>query len=133
MFDENMGKPVVAALAKLLAYAKPPPIVEHVIDFEGHNGVDDRVWIPKLAALDCVVFSSDTGRHKREARLPMICQGNGITLFLFSPTLHNSSQFEKARAVVSLWPSIMEAANGPRGKRYSIQRGPGLHSVIIEK
>ena len=132
MFDENMGRPLVRALSKLLAFHDPPPVVMHLIDFEHHQGADDRVWIPKLVDDGWVVVSSDRGRKKRYAQLPTICQKLRVTHFLFSGALHNSKQFEKARAVITLWPRIVEAATDARGKRYLMQKGR-LHPVLKEK
>jgi len=132
LFDENIGKPIARAIGQLLAFYRPAPKVMHLIDFEGQEGTDDRKWIPKLSEGGWVVISSDMGRKKRDARLPAICRMAGITHFLFSGTLHNSVQFEKARAIIALWPRIVEGARGPRGARYAIQKGTH-HPRLVAK
>jgi hypothetical protein len=132
LFDENIGKPIACAIAQLLAFYRPAPEVMHLIDFEGREGSDDRQWIPKLSEGGWIVVSGDMGRKKRDARLPAICRIAGITHFLFSGTLHNSKQFEKARAIIALWPKIVDGAVGPKGRRYAIQKGD-QHPVLVAK
>ena len=130
MFDENIGRPLVTALARLLAFdRKHNPSVQHLLDYVGRHGEDDDVWIPKLVAGDWIVVTADLGR-RAGVKLPRICRESGVRHVLISGTLHNARQFQKARAIVMVWPDLVQVASAPRGARFKLQLRRGQPVLI---
>lgn len=129
-FDEGFGKPVIGALASILAFRHEPLLITHIIDFCGTHGVKDEDWVPMLKDESWTVFSLDLGKGGKGEKLPRLCVENGITHILLSPALHKSSQFEKIRCVLAAWPQIIDVAeSNERGGRYMLQRG--THSAHL--
>ena len=119
MFDENVGRGLVRALAGLAAFHQPPPVVSHVLDFTGQEGEEDDVWIPKLAREKWVIISADQG-HLGGAKLPLVCKTWKITHVLIKGKLHHARQFEKARAILAVWPELLEAAKAIPGTEFRL-------------
>mgnify|MGYP001272872431 CR=1 FL=1 len=124
MFDENLGRPIVGALAGLLGFDKPRPQVAHLIEYLESTGEKDEVWIPRLAAEGWTVVTADKGSRGGGSKLPRICREHRITHVLLVGRLVHSPQFEKARSVLVIWPELLkEAGYRPRGSCFKIRRG----------
>lgn len=131
LFDENFGGPLVKAMgAFLLAYHEPVE-VKHVLDFQGEGETDDK-WVPRLAVEDWIVVSCDRGKQFGGPKLPALCQHFKVTHVLVSGTLHRKKQFEKARAVITVWPELVKLPAALRGTRYSLRMGPGVNAILVE-
>lgn len=130
LFDENFGQPLVHALANLLAFYESPLQVEHLIHYVGRHGERDDVWIPLLAKEGWIVITADLGRCGG-LKLPRICAAEKVTHVLLSGSLHQRKQFEKARAILVVWPELIDAATEPKGTRFKLQLGP-THPVLVK-
>jgi len=120
LLDENIGKPIADALANLLAFHESAPQVLHLLDYIGRHGERDDVWIPKLAREDWLLISTDQGR-RGGPKLPRICRQLGVRHVLLVGRLHHAKQFEKARAILVVWPELLAAMDEPRGTRFKLR------------
>ena len=130
LFDENLGKPLVAAIAGLVRFSRDECDICHLIDFVGREGEKDEAWIPRLKADGWLVITADRGKSGG-SKLPQICRKERVTHVLISGKLHNRPQFEKARAILVTWPDILNASSGTQGARFRIRLGHRL--PILEK
>lgn len=118
-FDATFGEPWVIALASFFSLHKEPkPLFRHIHEISP-KGANDVEWLDEIFRQDCIIITGDSGRKK--PRLPELCKGKNKTHIILSPTLQKSSQFNKARAIVVLWPEIADAFNCPEGSRFQIQ------------
>ena len=118
-FDANFGYPWVTGLSHIFMMRRDrEPFLNHIYSFS-KEGEDDDIWIPKLNKQEHVIVSTDKGRKK--PRLPQVCKQYQITHILFSPGAHKLQKFEKARAIISLWPQIVRTFEAPLGSRYQIR------------
>jgi len=125
IFDATFGEGWVDALmAFFRIYKEPRPRFQHIHDVFNRDLPDD-VWIPKFAEIDCLIISGDAGRKK--PRLPAICKQFNKTHIILSPTLQNSSKFNQARAIVVLWPEIVNTFSHSKGSRFQIQTTDAKH------
>ena len=131
VFDENIGRPLVMALAGLLRFAADPPEIKHLLEITEMYGAKDNEWIPKLASGGWIVVSADHGR-KGGAKLPLLCRQHRITHVLLSPALCNEKQLVKALALLSVWPRLLELPAKPAGSRFVLVKG-SHHAVLTEK
>ena len=129
-FDENIGKPLVIALGNLLAFFHPKPQIRHIDEYL-KSGIKDDIWLPKVAQENWLVVTADQGKGPG-AKLPHLCKKLGIRHVLISGKLHQQPQFEKARAILVVWPELLKAFVAPKGSRFKLQCGP-LHPMLKEK
>jgi PIN like domain len=120
LFDECVGKPVVDSLAALVSYTEPPPLVGHILDFV-RQGTPDDVWIPRIAAEEWIIVSGDSGKRRRERKLPFVCKKYGVTHVLFSGKLHQWSSVRKVQAIMQVWDQIVELPSKPKGSGWSLR------------
>ena len=130
LFDENFGLPLVKALKQVIAFAREAVEVRHIRELR-HGGKADADWVPEVRLGGWLVMSSDRGRSAGP-KLPQLCRTYGITHVLVSGSLHNSPQFEKARAVLVVWPALLNAAAGNTGSRFSLRYSHSLHPVLVQ-
>jgi hypothetical protein len=122
LFDETIGDPVVCALAGLLRFEKQISIeAQSMRQFLG-AGTKDSEWVGKAAAEEWFVITGDRGKKNDGAPLDLLLPFHGISGAFLTGRLHGErSQFEKMRAILVIWPHLLEAIqNGPRGVRYKI-------------
>lgn len=119
IFDATFGEGWVDALTTFFrAHKEPRPRFQHIHDAY-NRGLADDVWIPKFVETDCMIISGDSGR--KQPRLPAICRRHKKTHIILSPTLQMCNAFIKARAIIVLWPDIVNAYNSTQGSRFQIQ------------
>lgn len=132
-FDENIGVKILEAMKGLLKYYENKHeheiIIKHISETGGMGATDD-IWVPKLKNQGWIVFTADRGRNGR-VRLPSICIQNGITHVLFSSSIHGAPQFEKARAILTVWSEILDI--NPLGGRYSLQYASTKKTAVLKK
>jgi hypothetical protein len=131
LFDENFGKPLISALKQLVSVCREQVEIAHILDFYSQGQVDDDVWVRNLAN-DWIVISADRARRRGGPKLPKICAEVGITHALLSSSLHQMKQFEKIRAVLSLWPELLNLTAAAPGSRYSIRKGSSGRPILVE-
>ena len=128
-FDSTFGYPWVTGLSHIFMMRRDrEPFLNHIYSFS-KEGDDDDIWIPKLNNQEHVVVSADTGRRK--PRLPQVCKQYQITHILFYPSAHHLQKFEKARAIISLWPQIVTTFDAPLGSRYQIKHKARKQGCIM--
>ena len=128
-FDSTFGYPWVTGLSHIFMMRRDKePYLSHIYAFS-QEGEEDDIWIPKLNKHEHVVVSTDKGR--KIPRLPKVCKQNQITHILFSPSAHHLTKFEKARAIISLWPQIEKTFDAPLGSRYQIKHEAQKQRCLI--
>lgn len=130
LFDENFGRPLVQALAGLLAFHPDKPEVKHVLDFYA-AGESDDVWIPQIAKGGWIVVSGDRAKQYGGPKLPLVCAACGVTHVLIGGALHHWKQFDKARAVLAVWPDLALLPAAPPGTRYDLRLTPTLNPTLV--
>lgn len=132
LFDECVGKPTMLAIAELLVAEPEKPDLQHVLDFQS-QGVRDEVWVPKAATEGRIIITADRGKRGGGAKLPLLCRRYGITHVMLSATLHHRKGFEKAAAILTVWPELAKLPNVPKGSGYSLRltSAGGPHLVLV--
>ena len=137
-FDECFGRPYLRCLAALLAKAPIPPKIVHYLEWY-KEGVPDSDWAIHVAKQGYVLISTDRGKQCGGIKLPMVCRDCGLTHVLISGRIHDGGQFEKARAIITVWPLITTCvAASPPGDGYLLRlhpetRMPTLYSQLTRK
>lgn len=131
LFDENFGRPLVEALGRLIKFSREEVEVRHIIELR-HGGRKDDEWVPEVAGGDWLVLTCDRGKSAGP-KLPQLCREAGLSHVLVSGGLHNSPQFEKARAVLAVWPALVEACAEAAGTRFSLRYSHSRHPVLVRK
>ncbi|MCB9211593.1 MAG: hypothetical protein H6609_19695 [Ignavibacteriales bacterium] len=130
-FDNCIGTSISRSIGKVLEFHRLKPEVKHIQDFFIASITDDK-WVPKIAKEKWIVVTTDKAKRYGGAKLPSICKKYNVTHILISGKLHNAPQFEKARAIISLFPQIVKGAEEPLGTRFSM-RYTGEKSLMLEK
>jgi hypothetical protein len=100
--------------------------------FGEHFRVPDDVWLERVASEDWVIISSDRGKKYGGPKLPRFCEELSITHILISASLHQEKQFEKARAIVYLFPELIEIATAQeRGSRFSMRYNSARNPILV--
>jgi hypothetical protein len=131
LFDENFGRPLLEALKTLVAFSRERPEVRHILELQ-RAGAKDSEWVPLLATDGWIVLTCDRGKSAGP-KLPQLCRVYGITHVLISGALHNSPQFEKARAVLAVWPELLALADEPKGERYSLRYTHARRATLVPR
>src|SRR5688572_16364980 len=100
---------MVRAMASLLAFSQEQPEIKSILDLYDQGTVDE-VWVPELSAQkeSVIVITCDRAKRRGGAKLPSLCQQYGLTHVLVSGKLHEKKQFEKARAVITVWSDLVK-------------------------
>lgn len=130
LFDENFGLPLVKAMKGVIAFSRDPVEVRHISELR-HSGRRDEEWVPEVAANGWLVLSADRGRRSAGPKLPSLCRAHAITHALVSGGLHAAPQFEKARAVLAVWPGLLAAFTAPAGTRFSLRYSHERTPVLV--
>ena len=130
-FDETFGHPWVTTLSNLfLMRRETQPILKHIFQI-AEPGTKDSEWTNNLGHGNCIVISGDQGKDR--PRLPQICQQKNITHIILSGSVHHATKFERARAVIMLWPKILDTFKAPAGSRYQIQKDSSTGYCMVLK
>ena len=105
------------------------PSLRHIFEVS-IEGEDDDQWIPKINGGNCIVISGDQGN--KHPRLPAICKEKNITHIILTSKAHASTKFERARAIVMLWPQILEAFDAPPGTRFQMGRAKSDFTLVAK-
>jgi len=128
-FDETFGHPWVTTLSNLfLMRRETQPILKHIFQI-AEPGTNDSEWTNNLGHGNCIVISGDQG--KKRPRLPEICQQKNITHIILSSNVHKETKFERARAIIILWPKILDTFADSPGSRYQIQKDSSRTSYCM--
>jgi len=129
-FDATFGRPWVITLENLFSMRKESePFLRHIYAVSKPKEQDPS-WISKLDENEFIIISGDRGNKK--PRLPQICREKQITHIILSSTVHHSSRFERARAIIMLWPHLLETFEAPSGSRFQIEKS-GVDYALIPK
>ncbi len=123
LFDENTGAPFVALLKRIAELDRRHPCeIGHTIELFG-RAAKDREWVPKLEKSNWIVISEDRGKHSASGdKLPVLCLQHTITHVLVLPSLlKNGGQFEKLRALLSVWPRLLVLPGAAKGSRWRLK------------
>jgi hypothetical protein len=129
-FDSTFGSPWLSALVHVFLMRKSrQPYIRHIFEVSS-DGENDDIWIDKIDGGERIVISCDQGHDK--PRLPAECKKRNITHIIFSSAAHNQDRFEKARAIIMLWPDILETFNAPLGSRFQIGKAQTNYVLTVK-
>lgn len=122
LFDETIGHPVAQATIQLLKFDTTLDLDAVTMKEYSGLGTKDPFWALRAANENRFVITGDRGEKKDGAPLDLLLPYHQVSAAFMTGTLHGQrSQFEKMRAVLTLWPKIVEAVFGPPGMRYAIK------------
>lgn len=121
LFDEMYGRPIIEAFSQLVEFDRSGTQVEQLINILGTNGVPDDEWLPQIKDQGYVVVSRDKGSRSGRAKLPIICMKLGITHVLVVGRIATLPQFEQIRALLSVWPALLNTVEYPAGTRFKLK------------
>ncbi len=133
LFDDCLSKHVTAKLSELNQFARVPVEIAHLATLNMEGALDDD-WVPRIAEQGYLVLTADRGKKRsRGGKLPIICRRHGVSFVLMSSAVHKMDQFDKMRAVVSVWPKLLAAHAGEKGIGYILRKtiGDGFDLVRI--
>lgn len=121
VFDEMFGRRWVKAVEHLFeeTHRKPKPRLLHIFDIADPGAKDDQ-WVPSLGKAPCLVVTADRG-GRGLPRLPEVCRRYKKTHILLSARTHDLTMFHKARAIIAIWPQIVEAWGDEGGTRFVLE------------
>ncbi|HET6879499.1 MAG TPA: hypothetical protein VFI31_05070 [Pirellulales bacterium] len=120
-----MSKNAVKALAEIAQFSRGTVEIFHLATVDCGGEIDD-VWIPKQASEGGLLITTDRGKKKsRGGKLPVICQRHGLRHVMMSAAVHKLNQFDKLRALFSVWPKLIEASAAAPGAGFVLKK----HSV----
>jgi len=122
LFDETIGHPIANAIIEVLKFDQRFDLdAVTMCNFAG-KGAKDPHWIILAKKQKRLVITGDRGRKKDGAPLDLLLPYNGVTGVFMTGQLHSGRpQLEKARAIISLWPHIVETADETPGKRFKMR------------
>lgn len=126
LFDENLGRPLVNAMAALAAFHTDKPKLCHLLDV--CKGGKDEEWIPIVAAESWIIVSFDRGRRYGGQKLPDVCKHFKVTHVLAGPSVMKEKQFDKARIILSVLTDLIKLNEATKGSRFVLRfrNGKGI-------
>lgn len=123
LVDENISKPAIIALRNLIETTREKAEIQHLLE-TSRMGILDAEWLPKFQSQSepWLVLTADLGKRSGGKRLPDICRELGIRHVLISGKLHQKKQFDKMRAILTVWPNLKAAFNSKPGSRFKLQQ-----------
>lgn len=131
LFDENFSRPLIRDLATLAAYSPDNPSLTHLLELSP-PGVGDDVWIPRVASEGFIVITADRGKRSGGPKLPAVCEANNVTHLLLSGRVSQTVQFEKARALLAVWPELLETVMAPKGSRFLLKLSNARKPTLVQ-
>jgi hypothetical protein len=117
LLDECLGPPLAKDLAQMLSWDTPPPEIKHLFQYF-KSGTKDSEWIPEIAREQWIILTTDKGKKKDNAKLPLICAAYKVTHIVMGPSLLHAKQIQKAGAIIALWEKIKECHEAPKGTKF---------------
>ena len=130
LFDENLGRPLVKAMAGLAVFHPDKPKLSHLLDI--CQGGKDEDWIPLIAADNWIIVSFDRGRRYGGQKLPDICKHLKVTHVLAGPSVMKEKQFDKARIILSVMSELTKLSEAEKGSRFLLRYRSGKGYVETE-
>ena len=122
LFDDCLSKKAVQALADIAQFSRGAVEVSHLASLDSEGDLDDD-WIPRFSGDGYLLVTTDRGKKKsRGGKLPIICQRNGMRHVMMSAAVHNLNQFDKLRALFTVWPNLLSAANAVPGAGFVLRK-----------
>lgn len=121
VFDDCISKHAAKKLGELASFSRGLVEIAHLATLNLEGQLDDD-WIPVIGASGHVAVSSDRGKNpSKGGKFPILCQRHGVIHIMLSTGVHKLNQFDKIRAVLSVWPKIIRASRGDAGCGYSLR------------
>ena len=118
-FDENFSPHLINGL-KIIQEGRKDDIEVYSIKDEFGQGVDDEVWIPRVASQRGVAITQDNYIHRSRAQWEL-CQANKIGVFFVRPSKKNWNYWTSVQLIIHCWQDICKAAKDtPRPFAYEI-------------
>ena len=123
LVDENISKPATCALRNLIEKTRENAEIQHLLE-TSPVGILDSEWLPKFQSQSepWLVLTADMGKRSGGKRLPDICRELGIRHVLISGKLHQKRQFDKMRAILTVWPDLRTAFDSKPGSCFKLQQ-----------
>lgn len=123
LLDENLSKLATDALKELVQRTREAAEIQHLLDM-CPSGILDPVWLPQFQnqLAPWLIITADSGKRCGGDRLPQICKTLGIRHVLLSGKLHQRRQFDKIRALMTVWPELKKASASAAGSRFKLQQ-----------
>jgi hypothetical protein len=122
--DECIPRKSFELLRRLRNPCEPPEVdMVHLLDLLGSGARDDE-WVRLIAQGDppFLVLTGDRGATSRrpDPRLPALLPQFKVTGVYLSGKLQQRTGFEKARALLVVWPQLEKAYTDPPGSRFRL-------------
>lgn len=122
LFDDCLSKNAVKALAEIARFSRGTVEIQHLATVDCEGQLDDE-WIPKQSTEGYLLITTDRGKKKsRGGKLPVLCERNGMRYVMMSAAVHNLNQFDKLRAIFTVWPKLLEAAAANPGTGFVLRK-----------
>ena len=123
LFDENISRPATCALQALIAATEEEAEGCHLLE-RCPMGAPDSDWLSQFQdqSHPWLVVTADSAKRRGGDRLPEICKDLRIRHVLISGKLHQRKQFDKMRAILTVWPDLREAFKSESGSRFKLQQ-----------
>lgn len=99
------------------------------------SGTRDSVWVPQRASEGWILITADSARKAkglgRENNLARLCRQHRITHVVLGPSIHRMKQFDKMRAILTVWDDLKKVAEASPGSRFMLVKGP--KNPMLEK
>lgn len=92
--------------------------VVHKLERFPNNTADD-IWVPKLTEENWVVVSADLS-HKGYPKLHLACRDCNKHLIEMNPGLSIGGTFEWIRAILHIWPDLLEISKSNPAQRHRL-------------
>lgn len=121
LFDANVSQHAIQSLAQLLETCRENVELRHLVQ-DYPLDTPDSGFIKDYAKQGYVIVTGDSAKQSgRGDKLPKICIDEGITHVLFTGRLQQRRTFDKMRAIITVWPELLEAYNASPGSRFKLQ------------
>jgi len=124
LFDECIGQRVAESLVNVLQLDTRFSLNAEYLKRWIAEGASDQEWVPRARDERRFVITADSGRQRKGPPLQLLLPYHGVSGAFFTGGVHNKPQVEKARAILSLWSHIVDAAIEDTVGRYRM----GIHT-----
>ena len=123
LLDENLSPPATKVLSQLVKRTKESAEVWNLLDI-CPSGIQDPDWLPKFKSQSdpWLIITGDSGKRCGGERLPELCTELGIRHVLLSGKLNQRKQFDKFRAIMTVWPALQKAFESDAGAQFRLQQ-----------